>query len=71
MQYLTRTEAAAYVRDHGLPCAARTLAKLATIGGGPEYQRFGARAVYTPAALDAWIASRMSRRVRTTSELTA
>lgn len=68
MNYLTRVEAAAYVERRGLPCSPKTLAKLATIGGGPRYQRFGLRAVYTPAALDDWIASRMSAPMASTSE---
>lgn len=71
-QYLTRQEAAAYVRErYGLPCSPRTLAKLATVGGGPVYRRAGLRALYAPADMDEWVASRMSAPVRSTSELEA
>ena len=58
--YLTRREAASYVKEKGLPCAASTLAKRATIGGGPSFRKFGRNVVYTPEALDAWIEARLS-----------
>lgn len=58
--YLSRPEAAAYVRAKGLPCTKATLQKLATVGGGPAYQRFGHRAVYRTADLDAWIESKLT-----------
>ena len=54
-QFLTRREAAAFVRGKGLPCAPATLAKLATIGGGPSFRKFGRNVVYMPGELDAWI----------------
>ena len=39
---LRRSEAAAYVKAvWGFPCATRTLAKLAVIGGGPTFRRDG------------------------------
>ena len=59
-EYLTRRQAAEYVKRKGLPCAASTLAKLATIGGGPSFQKFGRNVVYTCANLDAWIQARLS-----------
>lgn len=57
--YLTRIEAAEYVSLHGLPCSPRTLTKMACVGGGPKYMRFGKNSIYTEADLDAWIAKKM------------
>ena len=67
-QYLIRQEAAAYLTDKGLPIAPRYLEKLASVGGGPAFQKFGKRAVYTVENLDAWIASRMSAPRLSTTE---
>ena len=65
----TRKGAADYVRDHhGVRCAASTLAKLATVGGGPVLEYVGHLPTYRQADLDAWIRNR-TRRVASTSEL--
>ncbi|MGJ0394544.1 MAG: helix-turn-helix transcriptional regulator [Methylocystis sp.] len=66
-RYLHRKEAAQYLTERGLKVSAGTLAKYATVGGGPDYQHFGNRPVYTPASLDAWIASRLSEPCCNTS----
>ena len=61
--YLSRAEAAEYLRTTwGTPVAVypRTLAKLESIGGGPECRHFGRRVAYTREALDRWA---MARRV--------
>lgn len=55
-----RREAAAYINGRGLPCSPNTLAKLACIGGGPSYQKFGKAAVYTPENLDKYIEAKLS-----------
>jgi hypothetical protein len=69
---VSRFEAADYLQKvHGVPCAPRTLAKLACVGGGPLFQKFGRLPRYRLADLDAWVASRLSRPVRSTSELRA
>ena len=68
MQYLLRPQAAAYINERGLPYSATTLAKLATIGGGPKYRRFGNRAVYTTEDLDIWIEEKLSPLRASTSE---
>lgn len=67
--FLSRAEAAEYVRSRGLPCAKTTLAKLATLGGGPKFRKFGERAAYTSEWLDEWIESRLSEPVESTSAL--
>jgi len=60
-RYLNRKEAATHISARGIPCAASTLAKYATIGGSPRYRVFGSRrVVYTVADLDAWIEARLS-----------
>lgn len=59
-KYLTRIEASDYCKSRGVPVEKNTLQKYATIGGGPNYRKFGNRALYTEADLDSWIASRLS-----------
>jgi hypothetical protein len=67
---LRRREAAKYVRDSwGVPCAEKTLAKLAVVGGGPVFRRYGSIPLYETEALDEWVLSKLSRPVRSTSEL--
>ena len=53
--YLRRRAAAEYLREQrGIPCGEKTLAKLACIGGGPVYRRFGRIPLYLFADLDAY-----------------
>ena len=66
-RYLNRAEAADYVQGRGLPLTKLTLQKYATTGGGPAYRRFGLRVVYTKADLDAWIESKLSAPLASTS----
>jgi hypothetical protein len=65
---LSRKAAAVYIRDRGLSCTHLSLTKFAHKGGGPVYQIFGSRAVYTPEDLDAWIESKLSPPRRSSSE---
>ena len=63
-------DAAKYIADrHGIPCSPKTLAKLRCIGGGPAFYKAGRIPLYADEDLDAWAASRLSRRVNSTSEL--
>jgi hypothetical protein len=67
--YLRRNAAAAYVREkHGVPCSPKTLAKQASVGGGPRYSLYGRIPLYAPADLDAYVQSKISKPVRSTSE---
>jgi len=59
-RYLTRKEAAEYVKEKGLPCAPSSLCTWATTGGGPNFRKFGRNVVYLPEELDVWIDSRLS-----------
>ena len=67
--YLLRTEAAHFLTSHGFPVATRTLAKLACIGGGPTFRKYGNRPLYDPADLLEWAQARTSHPVTSTSEL--
>jgi hypothetical protein len=59
-RYRTRIEAAQYLTERGLRTSHRTLAKYATVGGGPVYRRFGNRVVYSEHDLDVWAVSKLS-----------
>lgn len=55
-KFLTRAEAAKYLTEElGVPTAAGTLQKLASVGGGPPYRVAGRNAIYARADLDAWV----------------
>ena len=69
--FLSRTEAAEYVKGRGLSCSKATLDKMVTVGGGPKYRIFGTRAVYTREDLDAWIESRLTAPRCSTSNAVA
>jgi hypothetical protein len=47
-----------YLGTCGIKCSAATLAKFASVGGGPEMVKFGGRVLYTTDALDRWISQR-------------
>lgn len=66
--YLSRTELSEYLAQHGFKVSAKTLAKMATLGGGPEYQRFGNRALYLPSVGIKWAMARLSQPRASTSE---
>ena len=65
---LTRDRTAAELTAHGFPVAAKTLATLASRGGGPPFRKFGPRAIYSWAdALD-WAQARLSAPQYSTSD---
>jgi hypothetical protein len=45
---------------HGITTAVRTLDKLRSVGGGPEFEKFNGRALYRRQDLDSWVANRMT-----------
>lgn len=66
---LRRSDVPAYLAStHGIDVAVSTLAKWATVGGGPVMQYSGRIPLYNIADLDEWANSRLSKRVRSTSE---
>jgi hypothetical protein len=66
---LTRSQTAAALSEAGYPVAAATLATMATRGGGPIYQLFGRKPLYRWGDALEWAKNRLSKPVRTTSEL--
>lgn len=67
--FLRREQAAAYLQERYGAYTTETLAKLATIGGGPPFVKFGRFPLYRPGDLTAWAEARMSKLVHSTSEL--
>lgn len=65
---MTRAEAAALLTERGYRTAKATLDKLAVIGGGPAFEKFGRKPLYTEAGLLAWVASRTTGPLRNTSQ---
>jgi hypothetical protein len=66
---LRRSQAVEYLRAvHGIPTAVATLAKLACVGGGPSFQKFGRTVLYPRVELDRWAERRISVLRRNTSE---
>jgi len=65
---LTRLEAASFLRTHGFPVAAKTLATLVSRGGGPPFQKFGQRVLYRAEDLLAWAEARCSPPRRSSAE---
>jgi hypothetical protein len=51
-------EAADYLKRRYGSGSYKTQAKLATIGGGPTYRKFGSPVLYLPPDLDAWFAAK-------------
>ena len=69
IKLLRRKAASDYLHEnHGLDRAPSTLAKLAVIGGGPIFRRIGRVPYYSPESLDAWVASKLSRPMHSTSQ---
>ena len=67
---LRRKEASAYLREEwGISRTPTTLAKLATIGGGPPYEKDGRIPLYTPPVLDSWARSVLSPLIHSTADL--
>jgi hypothetical protein len=66
---LRRSEAARYLNaKFGFPCSKAWLAKLACVGGGPEYLLAGKFPIYPIESLDTWALARMSAPRRSTSD---
>jgi hypothetical protein len=66
--FLVRKAAAQYITENYFPCSPKTLAKLACIGGGPEFRRAGRIPIHEPHKLDSWVQSRIGPPVRSTSD---
>jgi hypothetical protein len=66
---MRREQAADYLQEHYGAYTTDTLAKLACVGGGPKFRKFGRFPVYTIEDLETWVQSRMSASVSSTSEV--
>lgn len=69
--YLSRKEASTFLASLGLFVAPSTLAKYATVGGGPRFRHFGRQVKYLMSDLISWAMARLSGPVGSTSELEA
>lgn len=66
---LRRKAAANYLSsDWGVPVAPTTLAKLAVVGGGPAFRKFGRFPLYDIADLDQWATAKLGPRRQSTSD---
>lgn len=68
---LNRREAAKFATDNGFRIAPSTLAVMACRGDGPPFVKFGPIPLYDPDDLLEWARNRLSKKVRSTSELHA
>jgi hypothetical protein len=68
---LRRDAVAAALTALGLPVKSKTLATMATRGGGPPYQLFGRWPLYRWGDALAWAEARLSAPRRSTSEADA
>ena len=66
-QFLRRRAAGEYLRQRYGFGSEKTLAKLACLGGGPEFRKAANAALYEPAKLDEWALAKISAPRRSTS----
>jgi len=66
--FLPPTTASQYIKSLGLSATPRTLSKLRSRGGGPEYRKFGRHVVYDIESINAWISKRLSQQMTSTSD---
>jgi hypothetical protein len=69
--FMRRRAAGLYLRGKYGFGAEKTLAKHASIGGGPEFHKAGRVVLYTREALDAWALAKISGPLKSTSEAVA
>ena len=69
--FVRRKQAGEYLQSKYGFGAPNTLAKLAVVGGGPEYRMAGRFPLYRIADLDYWALSKIGAPVRSTSEARA
>ena len=66
---LRRWEASEYLKlAHGIELAPATLAKLASVGGGPPFQKSNRTPLYPVPQLDVWAVERLGGLKRSTSD---
>jgi hypothetical protein len=67
-QYLRRKAAGEYLKSKYGFGSEKTLAKLATVGGGPEFRKAMNAALYEPEKLDEWALSKIGAPQTSTSD---
>ena len=67
-KYLSRKAAGEYLKTTYGSGTANTLAKLASIGGGPVFRKASRRVLYEIPDLDAWAQAKISEPIRSTAE---
>jgi hypothetical protein len=60
----TRKNVAAFLTEAGYPISWAHLQKLASTGGGPPYELFGNKAIYTDETSLAWAKARCKKRAQ-------
>lgn len=65
---LPRADCARALSEAGYPVSPKTLASMATRGGGPRYHKFGSRVLYRWGDAVAWAEARLSGPRSSTSE---
>ena len=68
MIFLRRKQAGEYLKTKYGFGSEKTLAKLACVGGGPQFRKAGTAALYEPSALDTWALSKIGAPQRSTSD---
>jgi hypothetical protein len=68
---LTRDRTAAALTERGFPTSPKSLATMATRGGGPRFHRFGPRVLYRWRDALNWAERRLSPPIESTSEESA
>lgn len=66
--FLRRSDAANYLRKYFNFGSSALLAKYAVAGNGPTFYKLGRLTFYRRADLDAWVQSRLSRPMQSTSD---
>ena len=63
-----RRSAAIFLSENGFPIEASTLAKYASIGGGPTFSHWGRKPLYAEPDLLRWAETRCSASKKSTSD---
>jgi len=65
---LNTRQASEFLTASGYTTAPATLNKLRCIGGGPAFEKFGRRPLYSERSLSEWVQSRTTDPLRSTSD---
>ena len=69
VRLLSRKEASSYLQETwGIIRSPKTIAKYASLGGGPPFRKDTHRCLYEPADLDDWAQSLLTPKLKSTSD---